>query len=72
VWLSFSVASLPHGHDHTCAAFKAPGAPYRLSATPWAGGVAAPRLGEHTADILSELGYDEDIQTSLLKRGVIS
>jgi benzylsuccinate CoA-transferase BbsE subunit len=62
--------SLPHTYCATT--FKAPGAPYHLSATPWARGVAAPRLGEHTSEVLSELGYDEATQASLLKRGVTS
>jgi formyl-CoA transferase len=31
----------------------------------------APRLGEHTTDILSELGYDEREQQLLFERGVI-
>lgn len=34
----------------------APGAPYRLSATPWALRRPAPRLGEHTAEVLAEAG----------------
>jgi crotonobetainyl-CoA:carnitine CoA-transferase CaiB-like acyl-CoA transferase len=33
-----------------------PGAPYKLSATPWAIRRPAPRLGEHTKEVLSEVG----------------
>jgi benzylsuccinate CoA-transferase BbsE subunit len=61
---------LPHAYSGTL--LKSPGAPYRLGATPWSGGIAAPRLGEHTFDVLSELGYDEETQASFLKRGVTS
>jgi crotonobetainyl-CoA:carnitine CoA-transferase CaiB-like acyl-CoA transferase len=32
-----------------------PGAPYRLSATPWAISRPAPKLGEHNAEILGPL-----------------
>ena len=40
-----------------------PGAPYRLSATPWALRRPAPRLGEHTEDVLREAGLSaEDIR----------
>jgi benzylsuccinate CoA-transferase BbsE subunit len=35
--------------------FLAPGAPYRLSGTPWRLTRPAPRLGEHTAQVLAEL-----------------
>ena len=37
-----------------------PGAPYRFSATPWAIRRPAPRLGEHTAEVLSEAGVSGD------------
>jgi len=33
-----------------------PGAPYQLSATPWALRCPAPRLGEHTEEVLAEAG----------------
>ncbi|WP_210495644.1 CaiB/BaiF CoA transferase family protein [Microvirga antarctica] len=36
--------------------FLAPGAPYALSRTPWRMSRPAPRLGEHNAEILEELG----------------
>jgi crotonobetainyl-CoA:carnitine CoA-transferase CaiB-like acyl-CoA transferase len=35
-----------------------PGAPYQLSATPWRLRAPAPRLGQHTAEVLGELGLD--------------
>lgn len=38
------------------ARITVPGAPYKLSATPWAIRRPAPRLGEHTAEVLREIG----------------
>jgi crotonobetainyl-CoA:carnitine CoA-transferase CaiB-like acyl-CoA transferase len=35
-----------------------PGAPYRLSATPWTLRTPAPCLGQHTAEVLAEAGLD--------------
>ena len=35
-----------------------PGAPYRLSRTPWNLGAEPPKFGQHTAEILLEIGYD--------------
>jgi len=36
-----------------------PGAPYQLSATPWRLGRSAPRLGEHTREVLAETGIEQ-------------
>ncbi|MDX2171152.1 MAG: CoA transferase [Deltaproteobacteria bacterium] len=38
------------------APIRVPGAPYKLTATPWAIRRPAPRLGEHTAEVLREAG----------------
>jgi benzylsuccinate CoA-transferase BbsE subunit len=43
-------------HSASGRRLLAPGAPYRLSETPWRAGRPAPRLGEHTSDVLRELG----------------
>lgn len=57
-------------HPYTGASFTVPGAPYRLTETPWRLGVPAPRLGEHTASILNELGIEFMDQELLLLAGV--
>ena len=49
-----------------------PGAPYRLAATPWRAGPPAPRLGEHTAEVLAEAGIDQQAQQVLFRQGVIA
>jgi benzylsuccinate CoA-transferase BbsE subunit len=42
-----------------------PGAPYALPASPWKLSRVAPRLGEHTAEVLAEAGIDvEDLRRS--------
>ncbi|HET7157828.1 MAG TPA: CoA transferase, partial [Burkholderiales bacterium] len=38
----------------------APGAPYKLSDTPWRIQRSAPRLGEHNAEVFAEIGVDEE------------
>jgi crotonobetainyl-CoA:carnitine CoA-transferase CaiB-like acyl-CoA transferase len=43
-----------------------PGAPYRLSRTPWTLRRPAPRLGQHTAEVLEPLGIDVD---ALVRQG---
>ena len=49
-----------------------PGIVPRLSATPGRTRWPGPRLGEHTADVLGELGYDEEKQRDLRAKGVIA
>lgn len=50
---------------------KAPGAPYRHSATPWRLRRPAPRLGEHTDAVLAEAGYAPDEVARLRADGVV-
>jgi len=52
-------------------AIKALGVPVKLSDTPGAVDRAAPLLGQHTAAILTELGYSESEQRDLRDRGII-
>ena len=52
-------------------AIKALGVPVKLSETPGAVDRPAPLLGQHTAEILTELGYSEAEQRALLDQGVI-
>jgi crotonobetainyl-CoA:carnitine CoA-transferase CaiB-like acyl-CoA transferase len=52
-------------------AIKALGVPVKLSDTPWNVDRAAPMLGEHNAEILTELGYSASEQRALKDKGVI-
>jgi len=45
--------------------------PVKLSDTPGAVDRPAPLLGQHTAEILTELGYTEAEQRELKERGII-
>lgn len=57
-------------HPYSGALLALPGAPYRLTGTPWQAGRPAPRLGEHTSQILETLGYEWQAQQVLLRAGV--
>jgi crotonobetainyl-CoA:carnitine CoA-transferase CaiB-like acyl-CoA transferase len=58
--------------DHPGAGpIKALGVPVKLSDTPGAVDRPAPLLGQHTAEILSELGYGPDEQHRLREQGIV-
>ncbi len=50
---------------------RLPGPAYKLSATPVSWRRPAPRLGEHTVEILSEMGYSRDDAVQLYRSGVV-
>ena len=52
--------------------FKYPGAPFKMSATPWAVKRPAPQLGEHNKEVYGRiLGYDQKELTEMKKAGII-
>lgn len=59
-------------HPELGATLTYPGAPWKLSRTPWQLRRRAPLLGEHTGDILGgELGLDVEALAALREEGVI-
>jgi crotonobetainyl-CoA:carnitine CoA-transferase CaiB-like acyl-CoA transferase len=58
-------------HDHLGATVRYAGPPYRLSETPAMIRRRPPLPGEHTSEILAELGYSESDIASLAKDGAI-
>lgn len=50
---------VPLAHAASGRTLQAPGAPYRLTETPWAGGVSAPLIGEHTREVLDAARTEE-------------
>jgi benzylsuccinate CoA-transferase BbsE subunit len=58
-------------HTFSGRVFKGPGAPYRLAETPWRLSRPSPMLGQHTSEILTELGIAFETQAALLKAGAI-
>jgi crotonobetainyl-CoA:carnitine CoA-transferase CaiB-like acyl-CoA transferase len=51
--------------------FTMPGRPFVMSETPWSLRRPAPLLGEHTGEVLGELGYDADRLAALRRAGVV-
>ncbi|MFF5705572.1 CaiB/BaiF CoA transferase family protein [Streptomyces sp. NPDC012794] len=63
-----SIVSLP---DPELGTIRMPGAAFRLSDTPGSVRSAGPRLGEHTAEVLAEIGIGHEELSALADRGVI-
>ena len=61
---------VPFLHPLVRRAAEMPGAPYVLSATPWAIRRPAPTLGEHTAEVLAEIGIAAAEVTQLRAAGI--
>lgn len=60
-------------YDHpTEGRMKTPGFPYKFSATPCQVRYGAPLVGQHSAEILGELGYDAETVAGLQSSGVIA
>jgi crotonobetainyl-CoA:carnitine CoA-transferase CaiB-like acyl-CoA transferase len=58
-------------HPELGRSFAYPGAPYRFEKSPWRISRRAPLLGEHTDDVLGELGLDAGVIAKLRADGVL-
>lgn len=58
-------------HPDLSAEITYPGAPYALGDLTWRLGNPAPALGQHTAEILKELGYSNSDIESFAKEGIV-
>jgi len=57
--------------DNAAGEIWLPGIVPKLSETPGGTKWIGPKLGSHTAEVLSEIGYDANAQADLRKRGII-
>jgi crotonobetainyl-CoA:carnitine CoA-transferase CaiB-like acyl-CoA transferase len=71
----------PQAHEAGCfvdtpdgwgGSFPAPAAPVRFPATPTGPAGPAPKLGEHTRQVLAEAGYAADEVDALIATGAAS
>ncbi|MES1926058.1 CoA transferase [Salinisphaera sp. T31B1] len=59
-------------YEHeTAGRYRALGAPIRMSGTPFDATRASPGFGQHTAAILTELGFDADAVAGLCRSGAV-
>lgn len=65
-------AHLFHDWDHpVVGSIRMPAAPVQFSASTYEAGTATPALGEHTDEILRQLGYDDAVIDRLVADGVV-
>jgi len=57
-------------HPHL-GRFTMPGRPFLMSETPWTLRRRAPLLGEHTEEVLREIGYSAEHIAELRRSGVV-
>ncbi|BBO86006.1 CoA transferase [Desulfosarcina ovata subsp. sediminis] len=58
-------------HDNLGGEVVYPGAPYEFGELEWRLGKPAPTFGQHTAEIMREIGYSESEISALAKGGII-
>ncbi|OAL76763.1 formyl-CoA transferase [Acinetobacter sp. SFB] len=58
-------------HPGTATPTAVPGIPVKMSLTPGEVRVRAPKLGEHTREILNEMGWDNQRIAQLLENGIL-
>ena len=69
---SFNARGVFAEADHPAAGtLRYPGRPFRMAASPWRLRRTAPLLGQHSAEILSQLGYDAAAIAAFIAGGVI-
>lgn len=56
-------------HHESAGAYRTVGPPVRFDLEPFSYPSAAPKLGEHTLDVLTELGFERDDVAQLLSEG---
>ncbi len=59
-------------HPEQGRSFRYPGAPIRFEKSPWRIARRAPRLGEHTDDVLAEIGVAASERAALRSAGVVA
>ena len=59
------------GHPESGKDYKFPGAPCRLSRSPWRVGSHLAKVGEHNKDVYQKLGLSEEEIEALVGKGVI-
>ena len=69
---SFNARGVFSEDDHPAAgSLRYPGRPFIMNQSPWQLRSTAPLLGQHTAEILAELGYDDTAIAALVDTGIV-